>query len=171
MIRTLDARVLGFDAVVRALERSPEAVAPEIHRVVDEILAAVRARGDAALLEYTARFDGFRPSSPAGLAIAPAELEVAGRALEPGVAAALAYAAERIERYHSAAAPKSWRLTDEHGSVLGQEVRPLDRVGIYVPGGRAAYPSTVLMTASPRSRPRPLPPPAPPARCGRRARA
>jgi histidinol dehydrogenase len=149
MIRTLDARVLGFDAVVRALERSPEAVAPEIHRVVDEILAAVRARGDAALLEYTARFDGFRPSSPAGLAIAPAELEAAGRALEPGVAAALAYAAERIERYHSAAAPKSWRLTDEHGSVLGQEVRPLDRVGIYVPGGRAAYPSTVLMTAIP----------------------
>src|SRR5205814_5181168 len=64
-------------------------------------------------------------------------------------APALAYAAERIERYHAAAAPKSWRMTDEHGSVLGQEVRPLDRVGIYVPGGRAAYPSTVLMTAGP----------------------
>src|SRR5256886_6143500 len=59
------------------------------------------------------------------------------------------YAAERIERYHAVGAPKSWRLTDEHGSVLGQEVRPLDRAGIYAPGGRAAYPSTVLMMAVP----------------------
>ena len=149
MIRTLDARALGFDAVVRALERPPAAVAPEIHRAVDEILAAVRARGDEALLEYTARFDAFRPAAAAGLAITPAEFETAASRLAPGVAPALAYAAERIERYHAAAAPKSWRMTDEHGSVLGQEVRPLDRVGIYVPGGRAAYPSTVLMTAVP----------------------
>ncbi len=149
MIRTLDARALGFDAVVRMLARSPEAVAPEIHRAVDEILAAVRARGDAAMLEYVARFDGFRPSSAAALAIAPPELAEAERALPPAVRAALAYAAERIERYHAAAVPKSWRMTDEHGSVLGQEIRPLDRVGIYVPGGRAAYPSTVLMTAVP----------------------
>ncbi len=148
-LRTLDTRALGVDAVVRALERSPEAVPPEIRRAVDEILTAVRARGDEALLEYTARFDGFRPPSAAGLAIAPAEFEAAERALEPAVAAALGYAAERIERYHAAAAPKSWRMTDEHGSVLGQEIRPLDRVGVYVPGGRAAYPSTVLMTAVP----------------------
>src|SRR5205823_4602064 len=99
--------------------------------------------------EYTARFDAFRPAAAAGLAITPAEFETAAAQLAPGVAPALAYAAERIERYHAAAAPKSWRMTDEHGSVLGQEVRPLDRVGIYVPGGRAAYPSTVLMTAVP----------------------
>jgi len=65
------------------------------------------------------------------------------------VRAALEYAADRIERYHAAAMPKSWRITDEHGSVLGQEIRPLDRVGVYVPGGRAAYPSTVLMTVVP----------------------
>ena len=149
MIRALDARVLGLDAVVAALERSPETAAPEIHRAVDDILAAVRARGDAALLECTARFDGFRAPSAAALAIPPAEFEAAERALAPATRAALAYAAERIERYHAAAAPKSWRLTDEHGSVLGQEVRPLDRIGVYVPGGRAAYPSTVLMTAVP----------------------
>src|SRR5207244_2216663 len=73
----------------------------------------------------------------------------AERQVAPDVRAALAYAAERIERYHAVGAPKSWRLTDEHGSVLGQEVRPLDRAGIYAPGGRAAYPSTVLMTAVP----------------------
>src|SRR5439155_1566951 len=83
-------------------ERPPDAVAPEIHRAVDEILAAVRARGDEALLEYTARFDAFRPPAAAGLAIAPAEFETAASRLAPGVAPALAYAAERIERYHAA---------------------------------------------------------------------
>jgi histidinol dehydrogenase len=125
------------------------AVAPEIGRAVDEILADVRARGDAALLELTARFDRYAPGSAAGLAIAPAEFASAERALPAELRSALAYAAERIERYHAAALPKPWRITDEHGSVLGQEVRALDRVGIYVPGGRAAYPSTVLMTAVP----------------------
>ena len=148
MIRTLDARA-GIDAVVAALERSPETVAPEIHRTVDTILAAVRARGDAALCEYTTRLDGWNPARPADLAVAPGDFENAGRAVAADVRAALAYAAERIERYHAAAMPKSWRMTDEHGSILGQEVRALDRVGVYVPGGRAAYPSTVLMTVVP----------------------
>jgi histidinol dehydrogenase len=149
MIRTLDARTLGADAVVAALERSPSLVAPAIHAAVDEILAAVRARGDAAVVDYTARFDRFAVASPAVLAITTDELAAAERAQAPQTRAALAYAAERIERYHAAALSKSWRMTDEHGSVLGQEVRPLDRVGIYIPGGRAAYPSTVLMTAIP----------------------
>src|SRR5438128_8980765 len=148
MIRTLDARP-GLDAVVAALGRSPEAVAPDVHRTVDEILAAVRARGDAALCEYTARLDGWSPAAAEELALTAADFEAAERALAPDVRAALAYAADRIERYHAAATPKSWRVTDEHGSVLGQEIRPLDRVGVYVPGGRAAYPSTVLMTAVP----------------------
>jgi histidinol dehydrogenase len=148
MIRTLDARE-AVDAVVTALARSPETVAPEIQRTVDAILAAVRAGGDAALAEYTARLDGFAPATLAELALTSADFEAAERALAPDVRAALVYAADRIERYHAAAMPKSWRMTDEHGSVLGQEVRPLDRVGIYVPGGRAAYPSTVLMTVVP----------------------
>jgi histidinol dehydrogenase len=124
-------------------------VPPEVARAVEDIIAAVRSRGDAALRELSARLDRFDPPSAAGLAIAPEELSAAERELDPAVRAALAYAAERIERYHAAALPKSWRLTDEHGSVLGQEVRPLERIGIYVPGGRAAYPSTVLMTAVP----------------------
>jgi histidinol dehydrogenase len=148
MIRTLDARA-GIDAVVAVLERSPETVAPEIHRTVDTILASVRARGDAALCEHTTRFDGWSPARPADLALATADFESAERAIRADVRAALAYAAERIERYHTAAMPKSWRMTDEHGSVLGQEVRALDRVGVYAPGGRAVYPSTVLMTVIP----------------------
>jgi histidinol dehydrogenase len=149
MIRTLDARTLGADAVVAALERSPEHVAPAIHAAVDGILAAVRARGDAAVVEYTARFDRFAAASVAGLAISSETFADAERRQPAETRAALAYAAERIERYHAAALSKSWRMTDEHGSVLGQEIRPLDRVGIYIPGGRAAYPSTVLMTAIP----------------------
>ena len=149
MIRALDARQLGVDAVVAALERSPETVAPEIHRTVDAILAAVRARGDAALCEYTAQLDGFKAAGVDDLSLRPADFAAAERAVAPDVRAALEYAADRIERYHAAAMPKSWRITDEHGSVLGQEIRPLDRVGVYVPGGKAAYPSTVLMNALP----------------------
>jgi len=152
MIRTLDARHLGLAAVVRELARPPAAIDPEIPRAVDEILRAVRERGDAALLELTARFDRLAVPSAAALAISRGELEAAERALDPSVRAALVYAAERIDRYHryhAAALPKAWRITDEHGSILGQEVRALERVGIYVPGGRAAYPSTVLMTAIP----------------------
>lgn len=149
MIRTLDARTLGADAVVAALARSPEHVPPAVHAAVDEILAAVRAAGDAAVIDYTARFDRFAAASPAALAITADDFADAARGQAPETRAALAYAAERIERYHAAALSKSWRMTDEHGSILGQEVRPLDRVGIYIPGGRAAYPSTVLMTAIP----------------------
>jgi len=147
VIRRLDARSSGVDAVVRQLQRDPEAVKPEVHRAVDAILAAVRERGDAALLEYTARLDGYHCDA-SRLAITEAEWRAA-ESIGDETRAALAYAAARIERYHKEAAPRAWRMTDEHGSVLGQEVRPLDRVGIYIPGGRAAYPSTVLMTAVP----------------------
>jgi histidinol dehydrogenase len=148
-IRTLDARALGLDAVVGALERPPAAVDPDVQHAVDAILADVRRRGDAALVELTARHDRFAAGSAAALRVGPDELEAAERSLGSVTRAALAYAAERIERFHAAALPKSWRITDEHGSVLGQEIRPLERVGVYVPGGRAAYPSTVLMTALP----------------------
>jgi len=147
VIRRLDARTAGAEPVVRALARDPDTVAPEVSRQVDEILAAVRARGDAALLEYAARFDGYRGDA-AGLRLTDADWR-ADRQVSEETRAALAYAAARIERYHKEAAPRSWRMSDEHGSVLGQEVRPLARVGIYTPGGRAAYPSTVLMTAIP----------------------
>jgi histidinol dehydrogenase len=149
VIRTLDARALGVDGVARALARPPSAAPPQVVEAVERIVGEVRARGDAALVELTARLDGFRAPSAAALAIEREAFEAAGGALAPAERAALAYAAERIERYHAAALPKTWRMTDEHGSVLGQEVRPLDRIGVYIPGGRAAYPSTVLMTVVP----------------------
>jgi histidinol dehydrogenase len=140
---------VGLEAVVGALDRPPEHVAAEVHATVDRIVDAVRTRGDDALLEFTAQLDRFEAGSAAALAIREDEFVAAERALPDDVRAALVYAAERIRRYHEAARPRSWRTTDEHGSVLGQDVRPLERVGVYVPGGRAAYPSTVLMTAVP----------------------
>ncbi|HEY3064223.1 MAG TPA: histidinol dehydrogenase [Methylomirabilota bacterium] len=148
-VRLLDARALGLDEVVRRLERPPSAVAAPIRDAVDDIVESVRRDGDGAVLACTARFDGFHAKDAAALRIAAGDFERAEHALAPPARAALHYAAERIERFHAAAVPKSWRMTDEHGSVLGQEVRALDRVGIYIPGGRAAYPSTVLMTAIP----------------------
>jgi histidinol dehydrogenase len=134
--------------VARALERPPDAVDADVQRQVAGILAAVRERGDAAVLEFTQRFDHVSLTA-AELAIPAAEMDAALSALDPATAAALRYAALRIERYHGASRSRSWTTEDEHGSRLGQEVRPLGRVAVYVPGGRAAYPSTVLMTAIP----------------------
>ncbi len=149
MIRLFEVPAQGLDDVAAALEGLPAEESLEIFKTVEIIVRYVREQGDEALCKMTAQYDGFTPRSARDLVIAPADFEAAERALAPEVRAALRYAAERIERYHAAALPKSWRITDEHGSVLGQEVRPLERVGIYVPGGRAAYPSTVLMTAVP----------------------
>ena len=108
----------------------------------------MRERGDAALIELTTRFDRVA-LTPARLAVASAEYDEAESRVGEPTLAALRYAAARIEAFHRAAMPKAWSMTDACGSRLGQEVRPLERVGIYVPGGRAAYPSTVLMTAVP----------------------
>ncbi len=148
MIRRLETRTLGVDGVVRALERPPGAVDPEIKRRVAEIVAAVRDKGDAALLELTERFDRVSLTA-AELRVTPGEYAAAERQVGEATVRALRYAAERIERFHRACAPKSWSMTDASGSRLGQDVRPLDRVAVYVPGGRAAYPSTVLMTVVP----------------------
>ncbi|HUG36586.1 MAG TPA: histidinol dehydrogenase [Candidatus Limnocylindrales bacterium] len=148
MIRRLQTSAVGIDGVVRALDRPPESVDPDIHRQVASILAAVRDKGDAALVELTERFDGVA-LAPADLRVTAAELAAAEAQVGERTMAALRYAARRIEAFHREAMPRAWSMEDENGSRLGQDVRPLDRVGIYVPGGRAAYPSTVLMTAVP----------------------
>ena len=148
MIRRLDARVLGVAQVLRALDRSPGAVDPELKRRVADILAAVRDKGDAALVELTERFDGVSLTA-AELAVGAGEFEAASGRLSDATVRSLRYAAERIERFHRACAPRSWSMRDASGSRLGQEVRPIGRVAVYVPGGRAAYASTVLMTAVP----------------------
>jgi histidinol dehydrogenase len=100
------------------------------------------------LLDFTQRFDRVALTAPE-LAVRPEEYAAAERAVGEATLRSLRYAADRIERYHRECAPRSWRMKDDNGSRLGQEVRPLDRVAVYVPGGRAAYPSTVLMTVVP----------------------
>ena len=119
---------------------------------VASILADVRARGDAALLEYTARFDGVNAAAVAELEIPRRDLLAALDLISPAQRSALEAAAERVRSYHERqldACGRSWSYRDEHGSLLGQKVTPIDRVGIYVPGGKATYPSSVLMNALP----------------------
>ena len=123
-----------------------------IEERVAAILADVQARGDAALLEYTQRFDGVTARSVADLEIHRAEWLAALGAITPPQRAALEAAADRVRGYHARqldACGRSWSYRDEDGTLLGQKVTPLDRVGIYVPGGKATYPSSVLMNALP----------------------
>ncbi|MFN7120595.1 MAG: histidinol dehydrogenase [Hydrogenophaga sp.] len=123
-----------------------------IEERVAGILADVRARGDAAVLEYTARFDGLNVTSLSQLELTQAELKAAFDGLPDAQREALQAAARRVRSYHEAqkkAGGESWSYRDEDGTLLGQKVTPLDRVGIYVPGGKAAYPSSVLMNAIP----------------------
>ncbi|MFM2112192.1 MAG: hypothetical protein RLZZ271_852, partial [Pseudomonadota bacterium] len=119
---------------------------------VADILADVQQRGDAAVLEYTQRFDGVQAQSMAELELKREELQAAFEAITPAQRNALQAAAERVRSYHEAqkkASGESWSYRDADGTLLGQKVTPLDRVGIYVPGGKAAYPSSVLMNAIP----------------------
>jgi len=123
-----------------------------IEQRVAEILADVRARGDAAVLDYTARFDGLAVDAMAALELTRDELQRAFEAITPAQRTALQSAAARVRSYHERqlqACGLSWQYRDEDGTLLGQKVTPLDRVGIYVPGGKAAYPSSVLMNAIP----------------------
>ena len=123
-----------------------------IEQRVADILADVQTRGDAAVLEYTARFDALDAPSVAALELTQAELKAAFDAIPAVQRDALQAAAARVRSYHQAqkkACGESWSYRDADGSLLGQKVTPLDRVGIYVPGGKAAYPSSVLMNAIP----------------------
>ncbi|WP_290784210.1 histidinol dehydrogenase [Halomonas sp.] len=118
------------------------------HRV-DEIIAAVKSRGDEALVEASNRFDRLSVTSMAELTLSAERLRQAYDGLPAEQRDALAQAAERIRLYHERQKPESWHYTEADGTVLGQQVMPLDRAGIYVPGGKAAYPSSVLMNAIP----------------------
>ena len=117
-----------------------------------EILADVQQRGDAAVIDYTNRFDGLNAASMAALELTQAEMKAAFESLPAVQRSALEAAARRVRSYHEAqkkACGESWSYRDEDGTLLGQKVTPIDRVGIYVPGGKAAYPSSVLMNAIP----------------------
>jgi histidinol dehydrogenase len=116
---------------------------------VADIIADVRARGDAAVLDYTLRFDGLKVASVAELELTQRELQLALERAHPKQREALTAAAARIHAFHERQRAESWRYTEADGTVLGQLVTPLSRVGLYVPGGKAAYPSSVLMNAIP----------------------
>lgn len=120
-----------------------------VQQRVEDILHQVKQHGDAAVIEATNRFDRLTASSMQELRLTPEQLETAYNALPAEQREALAVAAERIRRYHEHQKPSSWQYHEEDGTVLGQQVTPLDRAGIYVPGGKASYPSSVLMNAIP----------------------
>ena len=141
-----------FDAQFKArLHWSADTDAAIEQRVAD-ILADVQQRGDAAVLDYTNRFDGLAATAMVELELTQAELKAAFESIPAAQREALVAAATRVRSYHEAqkkACGESWGYRDEDGTLLGQKVTPLDRVGIYVPGGKAAYPSSVLMNAIP----------------------
>lgn len=148
-IRRLDSAAAGFAAELDALLRWNADEDGEVERIVAELVRDVRERGDAALLEHTERLDRWVPGTAAALAIPADAWRDAFTALAADERAALLAAAARIETYHRHQLSGDWEFTDADGNRLGQRVTPLDRVGLYVPGGQAAYPSTVLMTAIP----------------------
>jgi len=151
-IRQLDTSASDFEAEFAKLRHWSAEADLAIEGRVEAILADVKTRGDAAVLEYTARFDGVQAASVAALELTRDELKTAFDAITPAQRSALESAARRVRSYHERqleACGRSWQYRDEDGTLLGQKVTPLDRVGIYVPGGKAAYPSSVLMSALP----------------------
>ena len=148
-IRRLQSSSPDFARQLDALLAFESAQDPSVDATVAGILDDVKRRGDAAVLEYTRRFDRVEASSVAALEFTRDEMLDALGALPPPQKSALEQAAARIRAYHEKQRAQSWTYTDEDGTRLGQQVTPLDRVGIYVPGGKAAYPSSVLMNALP----------------------
>ena len=148
-ITRLDARQPDFWERLDDLLRFDAATSAEVLERVQTILESVRKDGDGALLDFTRQFDQFDPASARDLEVPRSRLEAAWRALPEDLAAALSTAADRIRAYANHQSLRSWDYQEADGTRLGQQVTPLDRVGIYVPGGKAAYPSSVLMNAIP----------------------
>jgi len=139
----------GFAAALAQLTSFESAQNSTLDATVAEIVEAVKTRGDEALLEYTRRFDRMEVASAAQLELSQAELHTALAELPAEQRTALTEAARRIKIFHERQRAESWAYTEADGTVLGQQVTALDRVGLYVPGGKAAYPSSVLMNAIP----------------------
>ena len=145
-LATVDA---DFTAKMDALLAFEAAADENIERTVADILSDVKARGDAAVVDYSNRFDRLTVTSMAELELGQAELQAALAGLPAERRAALEAAAGRIRAYHERQKMEGWSYTEADGTMLGQMITPLDRVGLYVPGGKAAYPSSVLMNAIP----------------------
>jgi histidinol dehydrogenase len=149
MINRLNSADAGFDAALTQLLDWSNVADAGVQKTVDEVIEAIRTRQDTALLEYTAKFDRLSLPSAAALAFTVEEIDAAVARTPAALLTALHQAAERIRAYAEHQKLASWSYTEADGTVLGQQVTALDRVGLYVPGGKAAYPSSVLMNAIP----------------------
>lgn len=149
VIKRLDSTSADFERQLGDLLAWDETTDAAIHERVAAILARVRREGDSALLDYTRQFDRYEAVSAAALEIPRSALQAAWNGLAPDAAEALETAAGRIRAYAERQAIASWQYQEADGTVLGQQITPLDRVGVYVPGGKAAYPSSVLMNVVP----------------------
>lgn len=148
-IRRLDMNQAGFDSELEALLAWESVSDTRVNAIVDEVIARVRAEGDSALVEYTNRFDRTLATTMQDLELGQARLQQALDGLPQVQRKALEQAANRVRAYHERQKGESWQYTEADGTMLGQHITPMDRVGIYVPGGKAAYPSSVLMNALP----------------------
>ncbi|MGK0442646.1 MAG: histidinol dehydrogenase [Pseudohongiellaceae bacterium] len=149
VIKQLNASSDGFTAELDALLAWDSVSDHAVATIVDEIVAAVQSKGDAAVIEYSNRFDGLSASSVAELEMSQAILQQALADITDEQRTALNKAADRVWMYHKHQKQESWQYTEDDGTVLGQQITALDRVGLYVPGGKASYPSSVLMNAIP----------------------
>ncbi len=148
-IRRLNAQDKAFWPTLDELLAWESVSNKNVNAIVLDILAAVRTRGDSALVEYTNQLDRMSVESVADLEISPSRLQGSLQNISAEQRQALESSVERIQSYHQHQKQEDWSYTEEDGTVLGQKITPLDRVGIYVPGGKAAYPSSVLMNAIP----------------------
>ncbi|MDJ0738276.1 MAG: histidinol dehydrogenase [Gammaproteobacteria bacterium] len=148
-IRKLNTADADFQEQLDALLAWDSVSDDAVNQVVNDVIADIRARGDVALIDYTKRFDAWQPQSAADLEISLERLAQAWSTIPTEQRSALQHAADRVRAYAERQKMDGWSYTEDDGSVLGQQVTPLDRVGLYVPGGKAAYPSSVLMNALP----------------------
>lgn len=149
MMQRLDSGQPDFAARLAALTAWQEELDQEVSATVARVIADVAARGDEALLEYTARFDRLEADSAAALEVSPPRIKQALESIPAEHRDALQFAADRVRSYHEHQVQESWQYRDGKGNLLGQKITPMQRAGIYVPGGKASYPSSVLMNAIP----------------------
>ena len=149
MITKLSSQQKDFNVKLSSLLSWESISNKDVANTVEEIIVAVRSKGDKALIDYSIKFDGIKAKSMADLMISQVELERSFNNLGNKQKNAITIAAERVKEYHLKQNQQTWSYTEEDGTLLGQKITPLDRVGLYIPGGKAAYPSSVLMNALP----------------------
>ena len=149
MITKLSSQQKDFDTKLSSLLSWESVSNKDVANTVEEIINTIRSKGDKALIDYSIKFDGVKAKSMAELIIPQEELEKSFDGLSDKQKDAIKIAAERIKAYHLKQNQQTWSYTEKDGTFLGQKITPLDRVGLYVPGGKAAYPSSVLMNAIP----------------------